>query len=339
MNRMIQELMLTGKNQVELWHTVKKGTLSPESVWVRNFYSLISPGTELALFTGTHIGFKDPETTWARYPLPPGYASVGEIERIGQNVKGFSIGERVLHYQPHADQSIVDTHTDLLFPIPADMDIRHALFARFGQIAYTAVAASQQTEGKVLVFGGGIVGNLCAQLFMQRKQREVILADLSASRVELARKCGIDHCMLTEKKDLKPALEEITKGTGVSTVIEATGVPELVCRSLELVNRLGEVILLGSTRGTVNLDVYKHIHRKAVALIGAHEGRYPRFGGSPSENSQESFSNDVLKMIDEGVVAVDPFITDTVKPEKVAEAYRLLLDDGDHHLGILIRWN
>lgn len=333
MGMKIKQLMLVGKNQVELEEA--QVTLGAADILVRNRYSLISPGTELALFTGTHIGFTDPEITWARYPLRPGYASVGTIEVAGSKERGFSVGDLVLHFQPHADLSVIDPNKELIFRLPPGIDERAALFARFGQIAYTAVMASGPAKGWVLVLGGGIVGNLCAQLFQARRGRKVVVADLAPSRVALALRSGIGAAVCNADRGLREALLEVTGGEGVSTVVEATGVPSLVSDALDLVNRLGEVILLGSTRGKVELDVYKRIHRKAVSVIGAHESRYPRFGDSAS---QDFFGSDVISMIADGTMKVDGFITDTANPADVGKAYRILLDDPEKHLGVLIDW-
>ncbi len=337
MKNKLQELMLTDKNKVELQERNIE-PLSPYAVGVRNSYSLISPGTELALFTGTHIGFTDPEIAWAEYPIRPGYASVGEIETVGDAVATLRVGDTVLHYQPHADYSVLDTREALIFKLPPDIDPQHALFARFGQIAYTAVAASEKAEGHVLVYGGGIVGNLCAQIFLHRKDRPVILADISNARLDLARKCGIHSCSNPAEEDLHMALSTASYDAGVDTVVEATGVPELVGAALEQVNLQGEVVLLGSTRGKVELDVYKQIHRKATMLVGAHESRYPLFGSSPDSNSHYFFSTDVLSMIAGQIIKVAPFITDIVSPDRVYEAYEMLIDDADTHIGILIKW-
>jgi 2-desacetyl-2-hydroxyethyl bacteriochlorophyllide A dehydrogenase len=343
MGMMIKQLMLVGKNQVELQDA--EVASDDSAILVKNGYSLISPGTELALFTGTHIGFTDPEIAWARYPLRPGYASVGTVLAAGSGTKGFTVGDLVLHYQPHASHSVVRPGTDLVFHLPDGIDEQRALFARFGQIAYTAVAASNAENGYALVLGGGIVGNLAAQLFQARRGRKAIVVDLSSSRVALARKCGVEIPICSSQCDLRKTLQDATGGEGVTTVVEATGVPALVAESLDLVNRLGEVILLGSTRGQVELDVYKRIHRKAVTVIGAHESRYPLFGGSvvpagqAPQASHDFFGTDVLHMIADGTIKLDGFITDTVLPADTGKAYDMLLSDKEAHLGIIIDWN
>lgn len=334
----IREIMLVGKRQAELKTREAEEVLSDRCVLVRNNFSLISPGTELALYTGTHIGFTDPEITWARYPLPPGYASSGTVEGVGKEVKDFRPGDRVIHYRPHADFSVLECSKHPLFPIAGETDERLALFARFGQIAYTAAAVSRGTGGWVLVIGAGIVGNLCAQIFRRYKSRKVMIADLSARRLELAAACGINARIEGGVSDFRNAVEAASSGAGADTVVEATGSPEMVEEALRLVNPLGEVILLGSTRGKANLDVYKLIHRKGTSLVGAHEGRYPLFAEESGSDSQETFSQRLIEGIGREEIKVAGFITDTVRPERITDAYEMLLSAPDTHMGILIDW-
>jgi L-iditol 2-dehydrogenase len=282
------------------------------------------------------VGFTDPEITWCRYPIKAGYSSVGTVSAAGPEAP-FAAGDQVAHYQPHADYSVVDVKKSIICPVPPGLDHKLALFARFGQIAFTAVPASQN-HGTVLIFGGGLIGNLCAQLFQIQTGRQVILADISEARLKLAEKCGIKHTINSSQVNLKEAVSRITGGRGPDTVVEATGVPAMVLESLEQVNRYGEVILLSSTRGKVELDVYKLIHRKVTALVGAHELRYPLFPVGDSKNNHRDFSDQVLEWLCSGSIKAEPFITDIIPYIQVQEAYNWLLKDRDNHIGVIINW-
>ncbi|HWP67841.1 MAG TPA: zinc-binding dehydrogenase [Rectinemataceae bacterium] len=336
----IRRLVFTGPLQATLEVSELDGPIPPRSVLVRSERSLLSPGTELALYTGTHIGFKDPEIAWARYPLYPGYATVGVVTALGSGLvadQGFpSLGDRILHYKPHAEAAIIDVDRDFWLSVPQGMKSESALFARFAQIARTAVEASR-AEGDVLVFGAGIIGNLTGQLFRELRHVNVLIADPSAERLALAVRCGFVNVIDNSTGVLSEAIAEMTGKRGVSVVIEATGIPSLVIDSLLAVNRLGEVVLLGSSRGKVELDVYKLIHRKATSLVGAHEGRYPQKAG-PGKPSQEMFARDALDQIDSGALIVEPFLTDRIVPEGIPAMYDTLLKDGAHHVGVVVEW-
>lgn len=307
------------------------------SVFVRSDVSLVSPGTELALYTGTHIGFKDPEITWARYPIYPGYATIGAVETLGAGVgDALKVGDRVLHYKPHAELVEIDLDKDLWFPIPTGLRVERALFARFAQIARTAVEAAKG-EGAVLVLGAGIIGNLAGQLFRELRGGDVLMADPSAERRALAARCGLARVIDNSQRPLSEAIAEMTSGLGVAIAVEATGIPSLVTDALQAVNRLGEVVLLGSARGKVDLDVYKLVHRKATSLVGAHEGRYPA-RDLPGRPSQAAFASEALEMIGSGALIVEPFVTDRICPEDLPSMYDALIRDGGQHVGVIVEW-
>src|SRR5262249_42890779 len=62
---------------------VPDGALGPHEVIASSRLSLLSPGTELAIFTRHHRGFEVPDH-WARYPWFPGYATVAEVTAAGE---------------------------------------------------------------------------------------------------------------------------------------------------------------------------------------------------------------------------------------------------------------
>lgn len=302
---------------------------------VKNRYSLISPGTELALYTGTHVGFSDPEIAWAKFPIFPGYASVGSVEQK-VTTPLFSQDARLLHFSPHSSYSVIDPQKTLWFLLPHEIDEKAALFARFAQISATAVNVRHIEPHAVLVFGAGLIGNLCAQLY-QVKGQSVILADISEKRLHIAQQCGIQKIVNSAAPDFEAQLQTLSDGRGVDFIVEATGVPALVNQALEIVNDYGEVLLLGSTRGTVEINVYKHIHRKKTMLTGVHESYFPL--KSDSGLSHESLVKQVLAHIAAREILTAPLITHEIAPHEVKEAYEGLLHDKENYLGVIIGWN
>ncbi len=326
-----REVYFTAKERAELIEISEE--IKENSFIVKNEKSLISPGTELALFSKTHVGFNEPGVVWAKYPIAAGYSSVGEVVEVNGDVS-VQIGDIIMHYKPHSDYSIIDANNDLYFKLKDKENIVESLFTRFGQISYTAVAASQKKEGHVLVYGGGLIGNICAQLFKLVTKREVTVADLSLDRLKLAKKCGLNIVNPLDP-NFKDEVARITNNQGFDTVVEATGVPRVLNDALDIVNLRGEVLLLGSTRGLVSINPYRDIHRKFINVIGAHENRFDKFNG---ELNQKLFGDNVLSFIEKAELKVDLFITDYITIDKIEDAYHLLIDDRDNHLAIIINW-
>jgi len=301
---------------------------------IEHEYTLISPGTEVALFSGTHIGFSDPDIPWARYPLKPGYAAVGRVVEAADGCV-LGIGERILYYGPHASHGVLDTDSMIWAKLPDVGDPLPYLFTRFAQIAYSAVVALHRAPRNAIVYGAGIVGNLCAQLFSALPGiEEVGILDLSERRLAVAAECGISGASSARELSFT-----------ADTIVEATGAPAVVNEALKVIDTRGQLILLGSSRGTVEVNFYKLVHRKLVSIIGAHETILP-VKESDLKNrapqarwaSQQEAVDGLLGMITDGRLRVRPFIQTVVSPAEVQQALQNLLEKPNEYLGTFIRW-
>src|SRR5271155_4361250 len=64
--------------------------------------SAISPGTELAVYTGTHQWLLDPNLPDWKFPFRPGYSAAGTVAAVGAKVTGWKVGDRVSYPGNHA---------------------------------------------------------------------------------------------------------------------------------------------------------------------------------------------------------------------------------------------
>jgi len=324
----------------ELDYEYENLNLEPDDndVLIRSHYSVISPGTELALFTGTHVGIPNPENTFAKYPFYPGYSVVGEIVSVGKNVQGFSAGDKVYTVGKHSSYNVSPYNSELipLIKLPEHFPLEKGPFAKLGMICMTAIVQSRiKINDTVVVIGLGPIGNIAAQLY-SLMGAHVIGVDLIERRAELARQVGIDHVLhLKETDNLKEKIKEITLGKEPDIVVEATGSPDLIVPSLDLVRKLGQVIALGSTRGKIaEFNVYELIQRKGVHFIGALEG-LATLDGFPS---REQLTRHAFKLIQKGALHIDPLITHKLRAEQAAYAYDLLMNHKDQAFGVLFDW-
>lgn len=317
----------------ELSEELKEG-----EILVKNLKTLISPGTELALYSGTHVGFKDPKNLWAKYPHYPGYISIGRVIKIGEGVVNVKEGDIILSDLNHCSYGRLQSSSPFIIKLPLDSDLDALLFSRMAAIAFTAIILAEYTiNDKVAVLGLGLVGNLCSQLF-KLSGADVYGIEIKSSSIEKAKAVGIEHIILGgETKDVKERLLEETKG-GIDIVVEATGIPELVNQALELVKEGGQVILLGSTRGDVTIDVYTYIHRKGITVKGAHTNilDHPKIAGRIGGTRSVIFR--MIDLINTGKLKVKPLITHRIPPDKAVEAYLWLKDKKDDILGVIINW-
>ena len=310
--------------------------LGADELLVESLYSVVSAGTELACLSGREA--------WFSFPRVPGYATVGRIVAAGSSVTGLGEGEVVLHYGGHQAYSRRSLG-DFLVPVPEGIDLQVAAMTRLATVAFTSIRLSSVEAGNfVAVAGLGPVGNLAAQLARIQGGR-VIGVDVSAGRIELARKCGIEHTIDASREDAAEHIRAMTGGEGVETVIDATGSPRAIVAEMHWVAKRGELILLGSPRGEVQGDLTEllsGVHlwpRGCVTLKGAHEWRYPVMHDPNTKHSLERNSRVAWWLQQTGKLQMHKLITHVMNPDDAPAAYEGLRTRKAEYVGVVFDWS
>ncbi len=324
----------TGVRNVELQKLPRPRPADAE-VLVRNLHTLLSPGTELAMYEGTHAALHDPENLFAKYPHYPGYAAIGLIEECGAEVQNAKAGDLVLYLGTHSTWSLMRPATDIWLALAEPFSPDKVLFARLTQIAATAYHCLRRAPERAIVLGAGMIGVLAAQVLQVEGVKAVVVQDIIASRLDLARRCGVRRTALGAGRDLAPSLLQLDGKP--DAIIEATGLPLLVPAALASVRPGGDVVLLGSPRGPLELDLYQHIHRKGVALIGAHEIALPDRAPDGQPSRQRSLEQ-ALRWLNSGAIRVDGLVTDVVRPPELPATYERMSADKSNVLGVIVDW-
>jgi len=120
--------------------------------------------------------------------------------------------------------------------------------------------------------------------------------------------------------------------------VEATGHPAAVAPSIALARMRGEVALLGSTRGKVELDVYNQIHRLGRTVRGAHMMVLPLTKDGSGLPDQTSLIREMLHLIERRALRVEPLLTEAMPAPSLQQAYERLNDQPDTYASIILDW-
>ena len=321
-----QRLVFPDKGRCEVEELLLDERLGPGEVLVRNRVSLVSAGTELAMFTRTHRGFDEPGFAYAKYPFYPGYLAVGEVVAGASDLQP---GARVFHRGNHetfSKQKIAD-----VVSLPGELSDEHATFLGLLEIAMTAPRLAPAKMGEqVVVIGMGGVGNLCAQLYLHAGAGLVAAADLSEARLAIARACGVHAAFCVRQKPLADWVQGLGK-RGAELVVEAVGSARGIGDALQCVAERGIVVLLGSPRTKMEIDPYFEIHRKGIAVIGAH-GR----NVDPATKLRDRPL--LLEWLRMGKIKVDPLISQRIPFVEALQGFEGLRDKPDEFLGVLLKY-
>ncbi|KAJ5320302.1 hypothetical protein N7508_000585 [Penicillium antarcticum] len=145
-----------------------------------------------------------------------------------------------------------------------------------GAICNTSNAGPKDT---VMILGLGAVGMGALMTAKIYNCAAIIVVDRIESRLQLAKTLGASHTINTSASDyntLKESASDLVP-SGVSVVIDTTGVPSLIEDSLRCTRKLGKLVLIGvpPMGYGLNIDVAEHINSIPQMIKWYREGRFP----------------------------------------------------------------
>ncbi len=183
----------------------------------------------------------------------------------------------------------------IVYRLPEKLSFAEAAMLEATAVAVHAVALTKISTGdRALVLGAGMIGLLTAQALRAAGCASVMVADVDASRLELARKVGATETVCASGDELVAEILRRTDGVGVDVAIECVGIDATVRAAVEAVRKGGTVTLVGNIAPTVTLPLQRAVTRQ-IRLQGscASAGEYPQS----------------IELMSSGAIRVKPLIT------------------------------
>ena len=261
-------------------------------------------------------------------PIVMGHEAAGTVETVGEGVTKYKKGDRVTFdstiycgecqyckrgqinlcdnrevigvscgdYRRHgAFAEYVVVPERIMYPLPGDFSFNEAAMLEAVSVAMHGVKVSQLEGGETaLVIGAGMIGLLTLQAARAAGCARVFIADVDATRLELARKIGAHEVLHCSGAELVTEVMRLTGGNGVDVALEAVGRNETVAGAIDCTRKGGKVTLIGNIMPEVTLPLQKVVV-KQLRLQGscASSGEYP----------------EAIELIANGKIQVKPLIT------------------------------
>ena len=182
------------------------------------------------------------------------------------SIDGGQDGEKVSCFSSFFGQSSFARHAivakSCMVKVPQDTDLK--LFAPLGCGISTGVGSVLNTldvkEGTSLaVFGVGSVGLSAVMAGKLRKAGTIFAIDLSASRLDIAKKLGATHTVNGSSKDV---VEELKRhaANGVNYAVDATGSAKVIATMMNCLAIRGRAAQVGlaAPDQTVPINIFQH---------------------------------------------------------------------------------
>ncbi len=267
-------------------------------------------------------------------PIIMGHEAAGVVEAMGENVRGFAVGDRVTFdstiycrtcdyclrghwnlcdnrqvlgvsegtYRRHgAMAEYVTVPYWIAVHMPDNLGFAQAALVETTSIGvHAANRTPLQLNDTVVIVGAGGVGLVALQAIRLKGAGKIIVTDLSPARLQMARDLGADVTIQADAPNSREQLLAATGPHGANAAIEAVGVQATVDTALEITRKGGSLTLIGNVAPRVEMGLQSIVSRE-ITLYGvcACNGEIPA----------------CVELIASGRINVDPFISEYARLE------------------------
>ncbi|MEM9574007.1 MAG: alcohol dehydrogenase catalytic domain-containing protein [Pseudomonadota bacterium] len=287
-------------------------------------------GTDLHIY----LGHMDQRVGFER---TIGHEMSGVISALGEGVEGLSVGQHIVvrpldhcgdcpacddgneHICHNLKFIGIDTegafqqkwnvpaHT--IHVLPDELDLSHAALIEPLAVACHDVNRGKVAKGEnVLVIGGGPIGMLVA-LVARNAGGKVTISEINENRLAYAKKLGFDT-LNPLNDDVAKIIHDRTGGKGAEVVFEVSGSQPGVDLMTEAAATRGRIVMVAIHATKPQIDLFKFFWRE-LELFGARV-------------YLKSDYEDAMKLLAEGVVDCESFITDIKSIDEIQGAFEAL---------------
>lgn len=368
----------------QVTHTQRRGgvqlqdvpapVLRPGGLLVRTAYSVISAGTERAkvevaqkgllakalarpdqvrqvLESARQIGLAatyQKVTSRLEAMSPLGYSSAGIVLAVGDDVRGFSPGDRVAcGGASAAHAAIVYVPRNLCVHVAQAVGLDEAAFATVGAIALQGVRQAGPALGETVgVIGLGLLGLLTVQLLRSAGCR-VVGVDPDDHRRALATRFGADPVFAPGSPDGERLTRQVCSGGLDAVIVTAASTSS---EPVELAGRLsrdrGRVVIVGAVRIDVPRSPFYEKELEVRLSRSYGPGRYdPQYEEKGTDypigyvrwtegRNMAAF----LDLLAQCKLDIAPLITHRFPLEQAPDAYAMLTGGSESSLGVVLEY-
>lgn len=276
-------------------------------------------------------------------PVILGHEFCGVVHKVGDNVKDFKVGERVVsetaavicgkcHHCRSGEYNLCPSRKGygsgvsgaftqyvavpqrILHHIPESVSFDFASLTEPACVAYNAtfVKSHLRPGEPIVIIGPGPIGLFAVQMARIGGAYPIVLVgtDVDEARLKTGAELGAHITINASKEDPVPLIMEMTGGLGAPLIMDAAGNNPAFKLAMSLVRRNGQITKIGWGPKPLDMSL-DPIIAKAATLQGSFSHTWTTWEA-------------VLKLIESGDIRMDPMITHRFPLSKWEEAFRLV---------------
>ena len=256
-------------------------------------------------------------------PFSPGGEVAGVVDKIGSNVKGVKLGDKVMAMTlsgGFSEQILVDASGLLYRPEGMDGVTASGFTMTYGTSMHALKQRADLKRGEtLLVLGAGGGVGLAAVEIGKAMGAKVIAAASSKKKLNAASEAGADHLINYKEQNLREDIKAIVGKKGVDVVYDPVG-GQVFEQALRSTAWKGRALVVGFASGEIPKISINLALLKGCAIVGVFWGAFK----SLFPNEHKDNVNDLLKMYEDGFLK--PHISEVYDLADGAKAIRDLAD-------------
>ena len=268
-------------------------------------------------------------------PLPAviGNEMAGVIEAVGSGVSDFAMGQRVLVFGTgggrHAEYNAVPT--DIITPLTENIAMEDAVSIPNYAIAWCLLFEVHGGAEVRRVYVNGAAGGVGSAVvdICRHAGIEVIAGAGSKARCAAAEKLGATHTIDYSTENGIERVDEITKGEGVTLVLDQLIGPSFT-DSLAMLAPLGTIISFNALAGMPDKNLFVEMRANLAKSPAVRCFSWHSYDRAPEMRAR--ILDEVVNLFDAG--AVKPLIAETLPLSEARRAHEIL--DARENIGKIV---
>lgn len=297
----------------------------PESLVLKSVASPCPGPTEVKIrLRARGVSFTDVLRVAGQYhvktppPFIPGGEAAGEIVELGTEVKGFSVGDRVLCGGGFAEETVQAASSVIKLPETVGFEAAAAFRSNY-MTAYYGLQRGRLRTGETLLVHGAAGGVGLATVDMGKLLgARVIATARSPERLEACKRLGADH-VIDYSHGFRDKVLALTGGRGADVIFDPVG-GNVFDESMRCVAPFGRILIVGFTGGRPGLAKTNHLLVKDAEVIGFTIGALNRLDPQWAQRNLDALVGWL------GAKRISPFHSHALPLAQAAEALKLIIE-------------
>ncbi len=265
-----------------------------------------------------------------KLPLVPGHELAGEVEALGENVEGFSIGDRVLGinvkldvtremrglgvFQDGGFAEYVRVPRDFLFHAPEGLSFQHSAMVESYALGMRAMKVSHiEDDQNIVILGGGNVGlTLMGGLIVKKQPHYIVLIEPQEFLRAKGKEVGASETFGLSKTKIRKYFKE---NGAPGYIYDCAGTDKSFKLAMDLIKPGGNIILEGLYRGTVPIPLMM-MNSKEICIKGV------------MGHDREDILG-AIELFDRKQVDPSPIISEVVPLKDIQKTFERYLEPGE----------